>query len=309
MLGMPAAKELVIEVVRGAVRNRIKDLAAQLAFWALLAIFPFMIFLLTIIGYVPLHGLDREVLEFANRVMPDPVAHLFERTVRDILARQRGWLLVVSVLGAIWSASGGIASAMRALNLAYEVKETRPWWRLRLVSMCLIIGATAAIIVATTGLIIGPEIVHLLEQWTGLGAGFALLWRWVRWPIVVLDLLFMLAGLYYFLPNVRRRFRLFTPGAAIAVALWVVASLGFKIYVRHFHSFSRTYGALGTAVLLLVWLYLSSFVVLLGGEINAVWDRLRTERAAPTQSPSESAPPSPAPSPPKVDSSAEPKPA
>ncbi|HEY7957974.1 MAG: YihY/virulence factor BrkB family protein [Polyangia bacterium] len=306
---MPAAKELVIEVVRGAVRNRIKDLAAQLAFWALLAIFPFMIFLLTIIGYVPLHGLDREVLEFANRVMPDPVAHLFERTVRDILARQRGWLLVVSVLGAIWSASGGIASAMRALNLAYEVKETRPWWRLRLVSMCLIIGATAAIIVATTGLIIGPEIVHLLEQWTGLGAGFALLWRWVRWPIVVLDLLFMLAGLYYFLPNVRRRFRLFTPGAAIAVALWVVASLGFKIYVRHFHSFSRTYGALGTAVLLLVWLYLSSFVVLLGGEINAVWDRLRTERAAPTQSPSESAPPSPAPSPPKVDSSAEPKPA
>lgn len=280
MPGMPGAKWFVVEVLRGVQRNRIKDLAAQLAFWALLAIFPFMIFLLTIIGYVPLHGLDREVLSFANRVMPDPVAHLFERTLHDILARQRGWLLAVSLVGGLWSASGGIASAVRALNLAYEAKETRPWWRMRLTSIALIVAATAAIIVATTGLILGPELLHLVETWTGIKTGFGVVWPWVRWPIVVIDLLFMLAGLYYFLPNVEQRFRLITPGAATAVLLWIVSSLAFKLYVRHFHSFSRTYGALGTAVLLLVWLYLSSLVLLVGGEINAVWDRLHEERAS-----------------------------
>lgn len=277
MAGMPAAKAFLVELVRAMGRNRIKDLSAQLAFWSLLALLPFMIFLLTIIGYVPMHGLEHEVLSFIHRVMPDQVAGLLEHTLHDILSRQRGWLLVVSLLGAVWSASGGIASAVRALNLAYEAKETRPWWLMRLISIGLIIAATAAIIVATAGLIIGPEILHTLELWFGIGGVFIAIWRWARFPIVIIDLLFMLAAVYHFLPNVKRRFRLVTPGAAVAVALWIAASLGFKLYVRHFNSFSRTYGALGTAVLLLVWLYLSSLVLLLGGEINAIWERLHSK--------------------------------
>jgi membrane protein len=262
------------EVVHALRANRTKDMSAQLAFWLLLALFPFCIFVLTIIGFIPMHGLDTELLGMLDDVMPTEAAQLVHRTMAEIVGKQHGLLLAVSLVTAVWSASGGMSSTSQALNLAYRVKETRPWWRMRLRGFVLTLGAAGMIVIATAGLLIGPNVVHMVWEWFELGGSFDRIWFWARWPIVVIDLLFMLACLYYFLPNARLKFRIFSPGALLAMLLWIGASVSFRYYVSHVHSYAKTYGALGTAVILIIWLYLSSVTVILGGEVNAAFDRV-----------------------------------
>jgi membrane protein len=260
--------------------NRIKDMAAQLAFWALLSIFPFFIFLLTLVGFLPLDGIEEQFLTLLYELMPGEAAALFDHTLREILGRQHGVLLLLSLLLAAWSASGGMGATAQALNLAWGVEETRPWWRRRLRFLVVTVGAALMLIVATTALIIGPNVIHTVWSWFELGGTFDRVWPWLRWPVVLFGLLTALAALYYFLPNVRRPFQIVSPGAVVAVGAWVAGSVGFRVYVAHVHTFARTYGTLGGAVILLLWLYLSSFTIILGGEINATWYRLRRTRAS-----------------------------
>lgn len=254
-------------------RNRTFDLAAQFAYWSLLALFPFAIFLLTMIGYVPLHGLDEQVMAAINGVMPSPAAALFERTLHEVIGRQRGWLLVVALIGSVWSATGGMASTLTALNRAYGVEETRPWWKRKLLCSAMTIGAAVLMIVSTAALLIGPALVHKTMALFDLAGAFDVVWRWIRWPIIVVGLLFALALVYYFLPNVKQKFRVITHGSVVAVALWMILSGAFNVYVSHFHAYAKTYGTLGAAVVLMTWLYLTGLVVILGGEINALFHR------------------------------------
>jgi membrane protein len=267
-------------VLRRIISHRSKDLAAQLAFWALLATFPFTIFLLTLIGYVPLHGLEKQLLSMVYNVMPEQAATLLDKTVHEVLHRQRGWLTIVSLLGWMWSASGALGSTVNALNLAHGVAETRPWLKRRVMFVGLTAAAAGAIIVATSGLVFGPGLLKAIMKLFGFGGGRKALavWTWIRWPIVVGDVLVLLACVYHFLPNLdlgRKRFRVITPGAIAAVVVWIAASLAFKGYVAHFGSYAKTYGTLGGAVVLILWLYLSAFVVVLGGEVNAAWEEGR----------------------------------
>lgn len=270
---LSATRAFLGDLGRSLLQNRLKDQSAQLAFWSLLSVFPFFIFLLTIIAYIPLHGLDQQALDFMDDVMPEQAAALFEQTLHEVVGRQRGWLLLVSLGGALWSAAGGMGSTSIALNLAFRAQETRPWWKRRVLFLGLTLGAAGATVVATSALFLGPVIVNDLFSFFGFSGKFPQVWRLVRWPLIVADLLFMLACLYHFLPNVKRPFRLLSIGSMVAVALWVVASLSFNLYVTHFHNYARTYGALGTAVVLILWLYLSSLVVILGGEIDALLHR------------------------------------
>ena len=273
---MPSPRLFIRELVHALATNRIKDMSAQLAFWSLLAVFPFCIFLLTIVGYLPLHGFDQELIGMVADIMPEQASQLFERTVKEIVGKQHGVLLLVALVTSVWSASGGMGSTRIALNLAYRVEETRPWWRARLLALVMTLGAAGLIIIATAGLMIGPGVVNTFYEWFELGGAFDRVWPWLRFPMVVVDLLFMLACLYYFLPNVKLKFRILTPGAGVAVALWVGASLVFRWYVAHYSSFARSYGTLGGAVVLVLWLYLSSLTIILGGEINATFERLAT---------------------------------
>jgi len=263
------------ELALALARNRVKDASAMLAFWSLLALFPFMIFLLTVMGFVPMHGLDKEMLGLLREVMPDQAAQLFDRTLREILHRQRGALLLVSLAGAIWTASGGMGGAMAALNLAHGVPETRPWWRRRLLAIAMTTSAAAAITLATFLLLVGPGLVRGLIELFGNTSDLPSVWRWLRYPFATVDLLIMLGCLYHFLPNTKNRFTLLSPGAVVAVVLFIGASLGFNAYVSRFHNYTRTYGTLGAAIILLLWLYLSALVVLLGVEINAAIERTR----------------------------------
>lgn len=280
---MIPSPRLVTELGHALLRNRIRDMAAQLAFWSLLALFPFCIFLLTIVGYLPLVGVDRELLSLLAAIMPTDAAKVFVSTLYEIVGRQHGVLLVVSLGGALWSASGGMGTAAHALNLAWQVDERRPWLRRRLTYLAVTLGVALLTIVATVGLLVGPGVVQAVWEVFSLGRVFHRIWPWLRWPVIALDLLVLLACLYHFLPSQRPRFRLISPGALVAVAVWALGSAAFRSYVAHVHSFARTYGTLGGAVILLVWLYLSAFTLILGGEIDAAL--ARASRPEPLPSP------------------------
>jgi membrane protein len=268
------AREFVRQLWESIGRNQPFDLAAQLAYFALMALFPFLMFLLTIVGYLPLHGVDKQILRAAYDVMPHDTAALLQATLEEIVGRQRGWLLVVTLLFGTWTASGGASGAITALNRAYDVAETRPAWRVKVRALLVTVGALLAGLVATTALLIGPSVVHAIWAFFGLGGAFDRVWSLLRWPVAFFTMTLMLACIYYFLPNVKQKWRFITPGSVVAVLAWLAASWGFRIYVSHFNSYARTYGALGTVVVLLVWLYLSGLMLILGGEINAILDRV-----------------------------------
>ncbi len=274
--GMGRAWRFLKALGAEAQENQALDLAAQLAYWSLLALVPFAMFLMTIIGYLPLEGLRGQLLGTMHAVMPGPAATLFDGVLGELVGRQHGWLLLASLVGALWTAAGGTGALITALNRSYEVKETRAWWRVKLLSLWFTTAAVVSVVIASIGLIVGPDLVHTIWSQLGLGGAFEVLWRWLRWPVVIFALMFMIANAYYFLPNVRgRRWRLLTPGAIAAVLLWLAASLVFNVYVTHFNSYAKSYGALGAIVIMMTWLYLSGFTVILGGEINALLERRR----------------------------------
>jgi membrane protein len=268
-------RDFLRTLFRSIGQHHVKDQAAQLAFWALLALFPFTIFLLTIAGYLPLGGVAGELMSLIHRVMPGQAAELFEKTIYEVVGRQRSGLLVISLLGWVWSAAGGLGSTAVALNRAWRIKESRPWWRRRVLAMLLILGSAATILIAVAALLAAPQLVHKVAAFFGLGGAWNRTWAVARWPVVVLDLLFLLACLYHFLPDRKQPFQIVTPGAVVAIGLWLLTSAGFNLYVRNFKSYAKTYGALGGAVVLMFWLFFSGFFVILGAEVNAAIERTR----------------------------------
>jgi membrane protein len=296
MAATGSVKEFVRQFVASFSRNQPLDLAAQLAYFAVLAIFPFAMFLLTLVGYIPLHGLDRHILDAIYSVMPPEVARMLDSVLHEIVGKQRGWLLVSTLVFALWTASGGVSGLITALNRAYEVTETRPVWRVKLRALMVTLGGVIAIIVATVAMLIGPELVRRAWSFFGFGGAFDTLWAILRWPVAALALMTMVACMYYFLPNVKQKWRFITPGSTVAVVAWLLASFGFKVYVGHFSSYAKTYGALGGVVILLVWLYLSGLMLILGGEVNAILDRVHKgiQHTEKTQGPTTAPDPHPA---------------
>jgi len=277
-------------LVDSFIRAETLDLAAQVAYYAILAIFPFAMFVLTLMGYIPLHGLDRQLMDTVDHVLPPEVARLVEDTLDEIVGRQRGGLLASTLTFALWTASGCISGLTTALNRAYEVRETRALWRVRGRALFVTLCGVVAAVVAATAMLVGPEVVRKAWSFFGLRGGFDRLWASLRWPLALLAMTSMVAFMYQFLPNVRPRRRTILPGSVVAVLGWIGASFGFRLYVAHFGSYARSYGALATVVLLLLWLYLWGVMVIVGGEVNAILDRLRRhivhrEKVPPTPRP------------------------
>jgi membrane protein len=256
-------------------RNQMTDLAAQLAYWALLAMFPSLIFMLTVIGYLPLRGVDRVLLHEIYRVMPSEAAQLVDHTIHEVIGRQRGVLLIASLFGTLWSGSRSVGGVIGALNRAHGVGETRSFLRLKLLEAAVTLTAALLTVIAMTALMIGPGVVKAVVAFFGVPWHLHHIWAWIRWPLSIFAMLLSLGAVYYVLPNVRRSFRLITPGSAVALALWIGASLLFRLYVSWFHAYARTYGTLATAIVLMTWLQLTALAVLVGGEIDAEVERRR----------------------------------
>lgn len=251
------------------VQDKMSIYAAALAYYVLFAIFPFTIFLIALLGFLNISAVFDWLFDQARRLLP-PQALNSVRAVIDELRRQQRGLLSFGVIGALWSASSGLRGLMDALNVAYDVGERRPAWKRYPLSIVYTLGLAALIIVAAGLMLIGPRAVGWLADQLGLGQLFTTLWGWLRLPIAALLLMCSVAVVYYALPNVHQRFRLITPGAVLAVLVWITASLGFGYYVAHFGNYQATYGSLGAIIILLLHFYLSASALLLGAELNAV---------------------------------------
>jgi membrane protein len=243
--------------------------AAALAFRILLALFPFVIFLLTLLGALGRTEFFDWLLAQAQTALPAQTASLIEGVINEIRGQPRGGLLSFSILFALWAASTAVRSLMNALNAAYDVTETRPAWQRYLLSLLYTIGL-AILLIAVTGLmLLGPNVMQWLAGQIGLSQVVATLWTLLRWPVAILLLLLSFAIIYKVAPNIDQPFRFVTPGAVIGVLVWILASLGFSYYVANFGNYGATYGGLGGIVILLLYFFISAAVVLFGAEINA----------------------------------------
>lgn len=268
-LGGQSPRRLARRVWHGIMEDNVLGYAAQLAYYFLFSMFPFFIFLAALLPYVPIPNLMDQITALVGDFLAEEAAAVIEKNVQDLISRPRGGLLSFSILFSVFLASSAIAAISDALNHAYGVRESRPFWKVRGVAMLL----TAVLAVLAIGsmvlLIFGPELGGWVAERLGVGPAFDVVWPFVRWPIVVFLLTLTAAIIYYFTPDVEQEWRWITPGSALAVVAWIVVSLGFRYYVENFGQYNATYGSIGAIIVLLTWMYLSGLVLLLGGEINA----------------------------------------
>jgi membrane protein len=260
--------QIAKELFKRFKEDEISSLAAELAYFFLLSLFPFLIFLMNLLAYLPLSS--DVVLDFVAQYAPGNTMKLIENNVRHIIETQNVTLLSFGVIGTIWSASNGINAIVRAFNKAYQVEENRHFLVARLMSILLTFAMILVILVALLLPVFGREIGLFIFQAFGFTEVFLTIWNTIRWLLSAVILCIVFTGLYFIAPNKRMKISEAYPGALFATVGWIVVSLLFSYYVGNFGNFSVTYGSLGGVIILLIWFYLSAVIIILGGEINAI---------------------------------------
>jgi membrane protein len=267
MLGRLTFKELAVRTWRETNEDNILGRAAELAYYFLLALFPMLIFLTSLMGFLP--GLWEALFKALGKFVPGEAMRLVGEIISDVTRNRSGGLISFGVLGALWAASGGVAAVMGTLNDAYDAREERSFWKIRLIAIGLTFLLALLVIGGTILVMFGDRFAVWLAAQLGMGTAFAAFWGVVNY-LVGLALLFLgLELIYYFGPNVKQDWKWITPGAIFAVASMVIASMLFSLYLRFAPDYSATYGSLGAVVVLMLWLYLMGMVILIGGEINS----------------------------------------
>jgi membrane protein len=243
--------------------------ASALAYQVLFSLFPFLIFLITLLGFIDRADFFDWVRTQMQFLLPQETMKTVDTVIVQLRQPQRT-LLSIGVIVALWTASSAVRATMHALNVAYGVREGRPAWMLYPLSILYTIGVAAMLIAAALLLSVGPEAVEWLTGMIGLDKIFAALWAVLRFPAAIFLLCLALALVYYVAPDVEQEFRFITPGATLAVIVWIATSLAFKYYVGHFANYNATYGSIGTIVVLLLFFFISSAIMLFGAELNAV---------------------------------------
>src|SRR5215469_997050 len=279
---------------RVLMRNHTMPIAAGLAYYFVLSLFPLLIVLATVVVYLPIPNLFGRLLAALASVVPPEGMGLVRGVLRDVLTHQHPKLLSVGLVGTLYAASGGFSSMIEALNLAYDVPETRPWWRTRIVlslRLTLVIGGL--FVMAMAFMMVGPQFGGWLAGKIGLGPVFAFLWEYLRWAVAVGFTILGVLLLYLSAPNVQNRFWPTLPGAMLAVSTWLAGSWAFGLYIRHLANFNKTYGTLGAAVVLLTWLYWTNLIMLIGAEFNNELVKASTKRPLLVKAPAEKPQPTP----------------
>lgn len=261
--------------------DEVSDRAAALAYYFLFALFPALLFLTALLGLLPIPNLMERLMDYVAQTLPGDAASILEKTLNEIVAGASGGLLSIGVLGALWAGSNGMSSIMSALNVAYDVKETRPWWKAKLLAIGLTLGFSVFILSALVLIVFGPKIGEKMAGLVGLGAVFTFVWNIVSIPIVMVLVAIGIGLVYYLAPNVEQKWRWVTPGSAVALVLWLGASFALRFYVTTFANYNATYGSIGGVILLMLWLYLTGMALLLGAEVNAEIEHAAARRGAP----------------------------
>ena len=264
--------------------------AAQVAFYFIFALFPLLLVVLNIIGLFlgAAEGVKEELFTYLQQVAPPSAVKLVQDTINEITTEGGGGKLTFGVLLALWSASAGVDNIRIALNDVYDLKETRPWWKYKLVSVLLTLGIALLIFLALGIVFYGGQFLNLLVSPFGLEITSYFILTAFSIVIVGVALVLSFALLYNFAPNHEPwEWHWITPGAITAIILWIVLSLGFRVYLQYFDSYSKTYGSVGAIIVLLLWLYLTAMVILIGGVVNSVLEKKAKGEEAETQSESE----------------------
>ena len=267
------AKELGRHIDQDDVLNG----AAALGFYLTLAVFPALIFLLSLLPYLPIRYLDDAIMELLASALPQAAADLLEETVRRIVSERQGGLLSFGFLGMLWAASTGMVAVMHQLNNTYNVKEARPFLKARATAILLTL-LFGTVVVGTFALIVlGGVVQAWLAGFVGFNPILLTSFALLRWVIILVALLFGIALVYHFAPNAEQPLKWITPGSVFAVVGILAASLAFRLYIEHFANYEATYGAIGAVIMLMLWFFVVSLVLLLGSEINVVIEHCRSE--------------------------------
>jgi membrane protein len=273
--------------------DAVADSAAALSYYFVFALFPFLFFLTTLTAFVPFvrNSVDT-ILARAHAILPEQAIGLIDTHLRGLVETPRPHLLTLGLVATLYSASRGVDALRKTLNLAYDVKESRKWWRTELVAFGMTIGGAALVLVAIMALTAGGSAGFWLARHVGIAHEYVLIWSFLRWPVTAAVIMLCAALAYYILPDVKQQFRFITPGSVIGTLVWLVATWGFSVYAGNFGSYNVTYGSIGGVIVLLTWFYISGFIFLMGGEINAVIEHAAPDgKASGARAPGEAPPP------------------
>jgi membrane protein len=276
-LGGRGWRDALKRTVREFKEDNLTDWAAALTYYGVLAIFPAMIVIVSILGLIGTSA-TQPLIDNLGTVAPGPAKEILTSSLKNLQGSQgtAGVLFVVGLLGALWSSSGYVAAFMRASNAIYDMEEGRPVWKTLPVRVSLTLVLLVLLAVTTVAVVITGGLAEKIGDLIGVGSTTVTAWNIAKWPVLVLVVGLMFALLYWAAPNVKRPgFRWVSPGGILAVIGWLIASAAFAFYVGNFGSYNKTYGALGGVIVFLVWLWISNIMILLGAEFNAELERER----------------------------------
>jgi membrane protein len=260
--------ELIQRTAKEVIDDDCVSIAAQLAYYFALALFPALLFLAALASYLP-YNVVNEVVAALDPIAPPEVLAIIRKQLDSIVSGDATGLLTIGILGALWSSSSAMTSIVSALNAAYDIPETRAWWKVRLVSIVLTIGLALFVILSFTLIVTGPNAGQWLANWFGLSDTVEKAWLYLRWPLTFALATTGIAIVFYYAPDADQDWVWITPGSILTTILWILFSMGFRVYVTSVGDYAATYGALAGAAILLLWLYFSGLALLIGGELNS----------------------------------------
>ena len=270
-LGGLSPLSLGMRVWKNIGEDEVSVRSTSLAYYFVLAVFPAMLFVLSIIGFFATTGSSLRQALFSNlaRVLPGSASDLIQKTLQEVTIASGAGKALFGILGALWSASSGISAVMESLNVAYKVDENRPLWKQRAIAVGLTLALAVLVLCAMALILFGGKAADFIAAHT-IGSAVVMVWNIALWPLVLAFMFAAFAMMYYFGPNLKEpEWHWITPGSALGLIVWLVASFAFKVYLHFFNSYSASYGSVGAVIILLLWLYNTGFAIMLGGEVNS----------------------------------------
>jgi membrane protein len=283
-LGGLSISQLGKRVWTAAMDDDVLGLSSQLAYNFLLAVFPMLLFLVALFGVFASQSaaLRQNLFYYFSQMLPPAAFQLVSKTLDEVTRNSGGGKLTFGILFALWASAGGMSSLMSALNGAYNVRESRPWWKVRGTAILLTLAISIMVVAALFIILAGGTVAEFVGSKLHLSSYFVLAWKIVQWPLALFFIVISFALIYYFAPDLKEQhWYWITPGALVGVVLWLIFSLGFRVYLHFFNSYSKSYGSLGAVIILLLWFYVTGISFLLGGEINSEIEHAAAQRGHP----------------------------
>ena len=283
-MGGLSTKELGRRTWAEILHDDIFGKSSEIAYNLLFALVPLLLFLLAILGFMAGPGttIRENILGALSHQLPQAASQLISKTITEVNQAAGSGKITLGVILGLWTASSGIASMMSGLNMAYDVRDARPWWKVRLIAIGLTLAVAFLTIAAMVIVLFGGKIAALAGNQFGLGDTAVIAWRVIQWPVALFFMTLSFSLIYYYGPDVKEQhWYWITPGSFIGVLLWLGLSFAFREYLHFFNSYSKTYGSLGAVIILLMWFYVTSLGFLVGGEINSEIEHAAAERGHP----------------------------